>query len=87
MRELQERPEDENGDGAQRTLAMKEVEKQLRQLEADQVSCRLMFWQVRFIRSEQDIVDVFVSDDSRALVGLPETFVGRINQQIENMRA
>jgi hypothetical protein len=66
---------------------MKEVEKQLRQFEADQVSCRVMFWQVRSIRSGQNTNNVFASDDSRALVGLPETFVGKTNQRIKDVRA
>jgi hypothetical protein len=87
MRELQEKPEDENGDGAQQTLAMNGFEKQLRQLEADQVSCRVMFWQVKYIHRGEDIDNVFASDDSRALVGLPETFVRKINQRIEDVRS
>jgi hypothetical protein len=63
------------------------VEKQLRQLEADQVSSKVILWQVRSIRSGQDIHNVFASDDSGALVGLQESFVENINQRIENVRA
>jgi hypothetical protein len=87
MRGLQERPQDENGDGAQQMLAMGGVEKQLRQLEADQVSSKVIFWQFRSIRSGQDIHNVFASDDSGALVGLQESFVEKVNQRIEDVRA
>jgi hypothetical protein len=86
MRELQEEPEDEDDDGAQRTLAMKEVEEQLRQLEADQVACGVVFSQVQSRRSGQDIGNVFTSDDSKALVGLPDSVVGKINQRIKEVR-
>jgi hypothetical protein len=87
MQELQENPEDENDDGTQPTLALKEVEKQSFQPEADQVSRGAMFSQVKSIRSIQDIGYVFASDDSRVLVGLPESFVGKINQPVEDLRA
>lgn len=84
-RELQEEPEDEDDDGAQRTLAMKEVEEQTRLLEADQISCGVVFSQVHSKRSGQEIGKVITSDDSKALVGLPESVVGKINQQIEEV--
>jgi hypothetical protein len=87
MRELQKKPEHENDDGAQPTLAMKEVEKQLCQPEADQVSRGAIFSQVKSIRSGQDIGNVFTSDDFRVLVGLPDTFVGKINKPVEDLRA
>lgn len=84
--ELQEEPEDEEDGGAQRTLAIKEVEAQSRLLEADQVSCGVVFSQVRSKRSGQDISDIVTSDNSQALVGMPESVVGEINQRISGVR-
>lgn len=84
--ELQDEPDDEEDDGAQRTLAIKEVEEQSRLLEADQVSCGVVFSQVRSKRSGQDISNIITLDNSRALVGLPESAVGKINQRITNIR-
>lgn len=85
-RELGEEPEDEVDDGAQRKLAIAEVEEQSRLLEADQVSCGVIFSQVRSKRSGQDISNVVTSGDSKALVGLPESVVGKINQRIRDVR-
>lgn len=85
-RELEEEPEDEEDGGAQRTLAIREVEEQSRLLEADQVSCGVIFSQVRSKRSGQDISNIVTSGDSRALIGLPESVVGRINQRIRDVR-
>ena len=80
--ELQEEPEDEEDGGAQRTLAIKEVEKRSHLLEDDQVSCGVVFSQLRSQRTGQEIGKVLTSSDSRALVGLPERIVGKINQRI-----
>jgi hypothetical protein len=85
-RELREEPEDEVDDGAQRKLAILEVEEQSRLLDADQVSCGVIFSQVRSKWSGQDISNVVTSGDSRALVGLPESVVGKINQRIRDVR-
>jgi len=85
-RELQEELEDEDDGGAQRTLAIKEVEEQSRLLEANQVSCGVVFSQVRSKRSGQDISNVVTLDNSRALVGLPASVVGKINQRITGVR-
>jgi hypothetical protein len=85
-RELLKEPEDEDDGGAQRTLAVKEVEEQSRLLEADQVSCGVVFSQVRSRRSGQDISNIITLDDSKALVGLPESVVGKINQRITDVR-
>ncbi|KAF2006538.1 hypothetical protein P154DRAFT_517605 [Amniculicola lignicola CBS 123094] len=84
--ELQEEPEDEDDGSAQRALAIKEVEEQSRLLEADQVSCGVVFSQVRSKRSGQDISNVVTLDNSRALVGLPASVVGKINQRITDVR-
>jgi len=80
--ELQEEPEDEEDDGAQRALAIKEVEEQSRLLEADQVSSGVVFSQVHSKLTSQEIGNVTTSNQSRALVGLPESVVGKINQRI-----
>jgi len=83
--DLQEEPEDEEDEGAQRTLALKEVEEQSRLLEADQISSGVVFSQSRSERTGQDISNVITSDDSRALIGLPEGVVGKINQRIRDV--
>lgn len=82
---LQEEPDDEEDDGAQRTLATMEVEERSRLLEADQVSCGVIFAQVRSNRTEQQIGNVLTSDDSYAVVGMPESVVGKIIQRIGNV--
>lgn len=83
--ELQEEPEDEEDGGAQRTLAIKEVEERAHLLEADQISCGVVFSQVRSKRTGQEIGKVITSDNSKALVGLPESVVGKINQRIREV--
>lgn len=85
-RELQEDLEDEDDEGAQRLLAIKEVETQCRLLEANQISCGVVFSQARSKRSGQEIGKVITLDESRAMVGLPEAVVGKINQRIEEVR-
>jgi hypothetical protein len=80
--ELQEEPEDEEDGGAQRTLAIGEVEKRSHLLDADQVSCGIVFSRLHSERTGQDIGKVLTSGDSRALIGLPESVVGKINQRI-----
>ncbi|KAL5331178.1 hypothetical protein ACEPPN_000707 [Leptodophora sp. 'Broadleaf-Isolate-01'] len=83
--ELQEEPEDEEDGGAQRTLAIKEVEERSRLLEADQVSCGVVFSQLRSKRTGQDISNIKTTDGSKALVGLPESVVGKIDQRIKDV--
>jgi hypothetical protein len=63
-------------------MVIKEIEEQSRILEADQLSCGVVFLQVRSKRSGQDIDEVITSTDSKALVGLPESVVGMMNQHI-----
>ncbi|KAI5924519.1 hypothetical protein F4810DRAFT_664018 [Camillea tinctor] len=84
-RELEEESDDEEDGGAQRTLAIKEIEKRLRLLETDQVSCGVVFSQLRSKETGQEIGNVITTDDSRALVGLPESVVGKINQRIRDV--
>ncbi len=83
--DLQEEPGDEEDGGAQRTLAIKEIEEQSRLLETDQVSCGVVFSRVRSERTGQDIGHITTSDDSRALVGLPESVIGKVHQRIKNV--
>jgi DNA gyrase/topoisomerase IV subunit A len=83
--ELQEEPDDEEDGGAQRTLAIQEIEKQSRLLEADQTSSAVIFLQVRPKRIGQDIANIITSDDSNALVGMPESVVGKFNQRIKHV--
>jgi DNA gyrase/topoisomerase IV subunit A len=83
--ELQEEPEDEEDGGAQRALAIQEVEKQSGLLEADQTSSTVVFSQVHSKRTGQDIVNIITSDNSKALVGMPESVVGAVNQRIKDV--
>ncbi|RYP59021.1 hypothetical protein DL769_008712 [Monosporascus sp. CRB-8-3] len=83
--ELREEPEDEEDGGAQRTLAIKEVEEQSCLLESDQVSCGVVLSQLRSKRTGQEIGNVVTTDDSKALVGLPESVVGKVNQWIKDV--
>lgn len=85
-RELEEEPEDEEDGGAGRILAIQEVEKQSRLLEADQVSCGVVFSQVQSKRSGQDIKNIITSANSSALVGMPASVVGKVNQRISDVR-
>ncbi|KAF1829575.1 hypothetical protein BDW02DRAFT_651242 [Decorospora gaudefroyi] len=82
--ELEEEPEeeDEEDDGAKRKLAIQAVDERLRVLEADQVSCGVLFLQARSRRSDQDIGKVITSNNSKAFVGMPESVVGKINMRI-----
>lgn len=83
--ELQEEPEDEEDGGAQRALATQEVEKQSGFLEADQISSAVVFSQVRSKRTGQDMSNIITSNDSKALVGMPESVVGKVNQRIKDV--
>lgn len=83
--DLREEPEDEEDGGAQRALAIQEVDKQKDLLEADQVSSIVVFSQVQSKRTGQDIKNVITSDDSKALVGMPESVVREVNQQIKDI--
>jgi hypothetical protein len=85
-RALEAEPEDEEDGGAQRTLAIKEIEQQSHLLKADEVSCGVVFSQVRSKRSGQEISNVITSNNSKALVGLPESVVGKINQRITDVK-
>ena len=80
--ELEQDLGDEGDDDVQQELAMREVEEEFRLLEADQVSSGVILSQVHSRLTGQDISNVTTADDSRALVGLPESVVGKIEQRI-----
>lgn len=67
--ELGEEPEDEEDGGAQRTLALKEVEEQLRLLKVDLKSSEVLAAQIKSHHTTQNIRDVKASDDSVAVAG------------------
>ncbi|KAI1743228.1 hypothetical protein F4680DRAFT_445106 [Xylaria scruposa] len=83
--DLQEVSEDEEDDGAQRTLAIKEVEEQSRLLEDDQISSGSILSQVQSERTEHRIGNIVTSGNSQVWVGMPASVVGRITQQIGNV--
>jgi len=83
--ELEYELEDEEDGVAQRNLAIDEVEVQSHLLESDQVSSGVVFSQVHSQRTGQEIDDIVTSDDSRALVGLPESVIGKIDQRIKGV--
>jgi hypothetical protein len=83
---LEDEPEDEEDGSAQRTLAIREIEQQSRLLEADQMSCGVVFTQVGSKRSGQEISNITTLDNSKALVGLPVSVVGKIDQRIIDAR-
>lgn len=82
LTELHEQSEDEDDALAQRALAIKEIEEQARLLEADQVSCGVLYSQARAHRTQQEISKVITDDNSKAFVGLPKSVIGKINQRI-----
>jgi len=84
--ELQEEPEDEEDDGAQRALAIGEVKEQSHLLEADQISSGVVFSQVHSKLTGQEIGNVTTADHSWAMVGLPESVVGKIKQRIGDVK-
>jgi hypothetical protein len=78
----EEEEEDEEFDDAERTLAIKSVEERARLLEADQVSCGVVFLQARSRQSGQEIGRVETTDHSEAFVGMPESAIKKIKQQL-----
>lgn len=75
--ELEQHLDDEGYDDA-----MREAEEESRLLEADQICSGVIFSQVHSRLTRQDISNVTIADDSRALIGLPESVVGKIEQRI-----
>jgi hypothetical protein len=85
--ELQEEIDEEEDGGAEqeRTLALQELREQLSLLEEGQISCGVISLRLHSERTSQEISDVLTRDDSNALVGLPESVVGEINQRVRNI--
>lgn len=77
--------DDESGDEAQRTLAMREFQEQSRLLDETQVSLGVVFAQLRAGRTHQEIGNVVTDQESMALVGLPERLIGKMDQRIGNV--
>ncbi len=83
--ELEQDVDHASDDDDQQEFAMKEIEEQARLLEADQISSGVIFAQVHSRLTKQDISDVITADESRAMVGLPESVVGKIQQRIRGV--
>lgn len=66
----------------QRMLARKEAEEQVRIHDETQRSLETVVSQLRTARTRQVIGDVNTDQESRALVGLPERLVGKMDQRI-----
>lgn len=81
--QLQGAMDDEDDDDVERTLS--EVDKQSHMLEQEQVSTGIFHSQVHARVTGQEIGDVLTEGGSSALVGLPKSVVGKINQRIGNV--
>lgn len=79
--QLQAEVEDADDD-AQGILAIREVDEQARILEEAVVSSGVMHTQVHAKLTNQTIGNVLTEDRSSAIVGLPKSAVGQINQRI-----
>ena len=82
---LEEQEEQDQTGGAEHTLAIQECQTRLKILEEDQVSSKAMLEQVRSALTQQNICNVWTSEDSTAYVGMPEFVVGKVNQRIWNV--
>jgi hypothetical protein len=72
-------------DSAEQNAAANEVKEQARLFEDSQVSLAVAFAQLRAARTNQGIGNVLTDKKSFALVGIPESVVGKINQRIGNV--
>jgi uncharacterized protein YfeS len=79
---LQSDSEDE--ESAEQNAAANEVKEQVR-LDESQVSLAVAFAQLKAARTNQTIGNVLTDKKSFALVGIPESVVGKINQRIGNV--
>ncbi|KAF2717272.1 hypothetical protein K431DRAFT_233567 [Polychaeton citri CBS 116435] len=79
---LQQEPDNEAGEGAQRELVIREVNEQTRLIEAVQVSLGVIYSQVQSRRTAQQIGNVTTTDESKALVGMPAEVIGKIDQRL-----
>lgn len=83
IQELESLADDEDDEEERdRTLAAQTVKDRIGILEASQISYGVIFAQAETGRSGQVIGNIITDGDSRALVGLPKSVVGKINQRI-----
>jgi hypothetical protein len=85
LQALEKDPEAEMDEDMQERV-FEEIEKQSSLLEANQASCGVVLSQVQSRRRDQEISDIITSDDSKALIGMPESVVGKIQQRITGVR-
>jgi hypothetical protein len=74
--------EEEHDGSADFDQAIEEATKRVQVLEADQVSCGVVFAQAESMRSGIDIGKVLTSQKSTAYVGMPPSVVGKVNLRI-----
>ena len=65
--------------------AIDDARKRAQIIEANQVSCGVVFTQAESSRSGVDIGQVMTTDDSFAYVGLPSSVVGKVNLRVERV--
>jgi hypothetical protein len=87
--DFKEEPEDEEDGGAQRTLALKEVEEQFRLLKVGQASSEAVLSHVQRERTGQKIKGVKATDDGIAVAGFINTLgdIPSIDQDISDVTA
>jgi hypothetical protein len=77
--------EEEHDGTAEFDQAIDEATKRAQILEADQVSCGVVFTQAESMRSGIDIGKVLTAQKSTAFVGLPPSVVGKVNLRIREV--
>lgn len=65
--------------------AISEVKEQSRLLDENEISVGVIYSQVRAAWSGQQIGNVLTDQRSKALVGMPQSIIGKINQRIGNV--
>lgn len=85
LEELRIEEDDGDTDDAERDLAIAEVQSRSKVLETAQVCKGVVYTQIHSRISQQSIEDVITSAESSAIVGLPETVVGKINLRIRSV--
>ncbi len=85
LQELSVETSNEEHDGAQCEAALGEVRSRAEVLETDQISSGVICAQVRSHVTRQSIEDMRTSDNSTALVGLPQAVIGKIDQRIRGV--
>ncbi len=84
-RQLQADHDDDEEDETQVISAIGEVKEQSQVLEQDEISTGVFHAQVHARVTGQEIGDVMTEEGSSALVGMPKSVVGKINQRIGNV--